>query len=76
MEQLKQLLTAAGIAYKENEPLSAHCTFRIGGPADLFVMPFNHTPVIRSGILEAECAQLLSDFFAGLRSFSPDLPGI
>ena len=39
MEQLKQLLTAAGIAYKENEPLSAHCTFRIGGPADLFVMP-------------------------------------
>lgn len=47
-----------------------------GSVADLFVMPFNHTPVIRSGILEEECAQLLSDFFAGLRSFSPDLPGI
>ena len=31
MEQLKQLLTAAGIAYKENEPLAAHCTFKIGG---------------------------------------------
>ena len=29
MEQLKQLLTAAGIAYKENEPLAAHCTFKI-----------------------------------------------
>ena len=39
MEQLKQQLQAAGIFYKENEPLSAHCTFRIGGPADLFVMP-------------------------------------
>ena len=26
MEQLKQLLTAAGIAYKENEPLAVHCT--------------------------------------------------
>ena len=39
MEQLKQQLEAAGISYKENEPLSAHCTFRIGGPADLFVMP-------------------------------------
>lgn len=39
MEQLKQQLQAAGILYKENEPLSAHCTFRIGGPADLFVMP-------------------------------------
>ena len=39
MEQLKQQLQAAGIPYKENEPLSAHCTFRIGGLADLFVMP-------------------------------------
>ena len=26
MEQLKQQLQAAGILYKENEPLSAHCT--------------------------------------------------
>ena len=39
MEQLKQLLTAAGIAYKENEPLAAHCTFKIGGPADVFARP-------------------------------------
>ena len=41
MEQLKEALSAAGIAYKENEPLCAHCTFRIGGPADLFVLPEN-----------------------------------
>lgn len=39
MEQLKQQLRQAGISYKENEPLSAHCTFRIGGPADLLVQP-------------------------------------
>lgn len=41
MERLKQALSAAGIAYKENEPLSAHCTFRIGGPADVFILPEN-----------------------------------
>ena len=60
------------VVYGARDP-KAGCA---GSVADLFVMPFNHTPVIRSGILEAECAQLLSDFFAGLRSFSPDLPGI
>ena len=27
-----------------------------GSVADLFVMPFNHTPIVRSGILESECA--------------------
>lgn len=41
MKQLKQALSAAGIAYKENEPLSAHTTFRIGGPADVFILPEN-----------------------------------
>lgn len=60
------------VVYGARDP-KAGCA---GSVADLFVMPFNHTPVIRSGILEEECAQLLSDFFAGLRSFSPDLPGI
>ena len=39
MEQLKQQLQAAGIPYRENEPLAAHCTFKIGGPANLFVQP-------------------------------------
>lgn len=39
MEQLKQQLREAGISYRENEPLSAHCTFKIGGPADLFLQP-------------------------------------
>lgn len=48
MEQLKQLLTAAGIAYKENEPLAAHCTFKIGGPARLFVQPIDHVQLCRA----------------------------
>ena len=48
MEQLKQLLTAAGIAYKENEPLAAHCTFKIGGPARLFVQPVDHVQLCRA----------------------------
>ena len=38
-----------------------------GSVADLFVMPFNHTPIVRSGVLEEECSQLLSRFFAELR---------
>ena len=48
MEQLKQLLTAAGIAYKENEPLAAHCTFKIGGPARLFVQPVDRAQLCRT----------------------------
>ena len=48
MEQLKQLLTAAGIAYKENESLATHCTFKIGGPARLFVQPADHAQLCRA----------------------------
>ena len=43
-----------------------------GSVADLFVMPFNHTPVIRSGILEEECAAVLSEFFETLRTKPED----
>lgn len=43
-----------------------------GSVADLFVMPFNHTPVIRSGILEGECAAVLSEFFETLRKKPED----
>lgn len=39
MERFKQKLTEAGISFRENEPLSAHCTFKIGGPAELLVQP-------------------------------------
>ena len=39
MERLKQQLQAEGIAYRADEPLAAHCTFKIGGTADVFVLP-------------------------------------
>ena len=55
MEQLKQLLTAAGIAYKENEPLAAHCTFKIGGPADVFAQPETEEQLCRTIALCKEC---------------------
>lgn len=43
MERFKQKLAAAGIPFKENEPLAAHCTFKIGGPADVFILPESET---------------------------------
>ena len=39
MERFKQKLLQAGIPFRENEPLAAHCNFKIGGPAQLFVQP-------------------------------------
>ncbi len=39
-----------------------------GSVADFFAMPFNHTPLSRSGILEEECRALLTDFFQTLRN--------
>ena len=30
---------------------------------DIFLMPFNHRPEVYGGIMEDECAALLSDFF-------------
>ena len=39
-----------------------------GSVADFFVMPFNHNPLSRSGILADECQKLLLDFFSTLRN--------
>ena len=33
----------------------------------LFDMNFNHHPEVVAGVLEAECAELLTDFFQNLR---------
>ncbi len=38
-----------------------------GSVCNLFSMQFNHHPKVEMGILEEECAGLLSDFFAKLR---------
>lgn len=41
-----------------------------GSVIDLFALPFNHSPILRSGILAEDCARLLTDFFVGLRGSS------
>ena len=38
-----------------------------GSVCSLFSMEFNHHPQVESGILEEQCAQLLTDFFRTLR---------
>lgn len=38
-----------------------------GSVTDLFALPFNHRPEIVGGVLETECAALLTDFFRTLR---------
>ncbi len=35
---------------------------------NLFELPFNHKPVIKSGVLEKECTTILQDFFKQLRN--------
>ncbi|MEA5010373.1 MAG: tRNA adenosine(34) deaminase TadA [Angelakisella sp.] len=38
-----------------------------GSKINLFALDFNHTPLIRAGVLEEECKALLKDFFAQKR---------
>ena len=38
-----------------------------GSIVDLFSLPYNHKPQLDTGVLEAECQQLLKDFFKRLR---------
>lgn len=38
-----------------------------GSVTNLFELPFNHFPVSQGGVMEEECAELLSQFFKALR---------
>ena len=60
MEELKQKLTGAGIPCRENEPLAAHCTFKIGGAAQLFVQPETEPQLCRAVAL---CRETGSRFY-------------
>jgi tRNA(adenine34) deaminase len=47
-----------------------------GSVLDVLAEPrFNHRPQVRSGVLQAECAGLLVDFFAARRDGGPAPPG-
>lgn len=39
----------------------------VGSIVDLFSLPYNHKPEVRSGILEEDCSAILKDFFRTLR---------
>lgn len=51
MEKLKLRLGREGIRFKEGEPLSRHCTFKIGGPADVFIEPADESELCRAAAL-------------------------
>lgn len=48
IETYKDILSENGIKFKENESLSLHSTFRIGGNAALFISPSNEDQLVKS----------------------------
>ncbi len=54
----------ATVIYGASDPKAGAC----GSVIDLFGFPFNHKPAVVKGVLEEDCARLLKNFFAGLRS--------
>ena len=51
------------VIYGASDPKAGSC----GSLANLFEMPYNHKPEVVSGVLEKECSEILSRFFARLR---------
>ena len=51
------------VVFGARDPKAGSC----GSVVDLFALPYNHRPQVVSGVLEEECAALLTDFFRGLR---------
>lgn len=52
------------VVYGAADPKAGSC----GSVVDLFGLPYNHRPEVTRGVLEEECARLLTDFFQKLRS--------
>ena len=55
------------VVYGAPDPKNGCC----GSVVNLFSLPFNHRPALEGGVLETECAELLSDFFRRLRVERP-----
>jgi tRNA(adenine34) deaminase len=51
------------LIYGAADPKAGSC----GSVTDLFKLPYNHIPEVESGVMESECAELLSGFFRELR---------
>lgn len=56
------------VVYGARDPKAGSC----GSVCDLFSMAYNHHPAGEGGLMEAECAGLLRDFFAELRIKLPE----
>jgi tRNA(adenine34) deaminase len=54
----------ATVIFGASDPKAGAC----GSILDIFGFPFNHKPVVVKGVLEDDCARLLKDFFASLRT--------
>ena len=48
MKKLAEILRASGARLLENEPMSRHTTFRVGGPADLMYVPENEEQILQA----------------------------
>ena len=51
------------VIFGASDPKAGSC----GSIANLFEIPYNHKPEVVSGVLEKECSEILSEFFAKLR---------
>lgn len=51
------------VVYGAQDPKAGSC----GSVINLFELPYNHRPQVVSGVLEEECAALLTEFFRSLR---------
>lgn len=55
------------VVFGARDPKAGSC----GSVVDLFGLPYNHKPELVGGVLEEECAALLSGFFQKLRQAEP-----
>lgn len=51
------------LVYGAPDPKAGSC----GSVVNLFDLPYNHKPQVESGVMQAECSAMLSDFFTLLR---------
>lgn len=51
------------VVFGAHDPKAGSC----GSVINLFELPYNHRPELRGGVLEEECAALLTNFFRQLR---------
>ena len=59
-EALANFLESENIEYRQNEPMRAHTTFKIGGEADIFIIPASPAALISA---VKKCAELEIPYF-------------